>query len=205
MRHKEQECTRFFFASGLSKQRKPKTGVVYLSWVPPRMEVGTIRSLLGRAGGIGRVYLRRESAESRRTRAGLESGRTRAEWRDGWVEFTRRSAARRAVELVNGRAMTGPKRRGKWADDLWCMGLLKGFEWADLVAETRTAGRERMLKVRAELAAARREREFVEEIVAKGRRMERRAEAGEGARRVGRVFGQKRVMEKEEEEDVDEP
>ena len=84
------------------------------------------------------------------------------------------------------------------------MRLLKGFEWADLVAETRTAGRERMLKVRAEVAAARRERAFVEEIVAMGRRMERRAEAGEGARRGGRVFGQKRVIEREE-EDVDEP
>lgn len=185
----------------LSKRKKAKSGVVYISRIPPGMDVGALRALVGRVGQLGRVWLRAESAEARAERRALGSSRRRGEFMDGWVEFVKRGDAKRAVELLNGQAMCGATRRGRWADDLWCMRFLKDYTWGDLVEETCGGGRERTLKVKAEVAAARRERNFVEERVAMARKMGKKEGEREGVRR----FRQKRVIrEREWEEDMDE-
>lgn len=185
-----------------AEKKKRKRGVIYISRVPPGMDIGSLRGLLSRAGSLGRVWLRPESASSLAERRSLTGSRRRAEFRDGWAEFLRRKDARRAVELLNGRAMCGATRRGRWADDLWCVRFLPRYTWADLVEETCSGARERTLRVKAEVAAARRERAFVEERVAMAGRIER--EEG-GDRRPVRRFRQKRAIGKREwEEDVDE-
>lgn len=183
------------------KRSKPTSGVVYVSRVPPGMDVGALRSLLGRAGRLGRVWLRPESAEVRKERQALGSSRRRGEFRDGWVEFPKRRDAKRAVSLLNGRAMAGATRRGRWADDLWCLKLLRGYQWSDLVEETCAGARERTLRVKAEIAAARREKAFIEERVAMGRRIEK----DEREKKPVRRFRQKRaIADREWEEDIDE-
>lgn len=184
------------------KRKSPKSGVVYLSRVPPGMDIGALRSLLSRVGTLGRVWLRPESAASLAERRSLTGARRRTEFRDGWAEFVRRRDARRAVDLLNGQPMAGATRRGRWADDLWCMRLLRGYTWADLVDETCAGARERTLRVKAEVAAARRERSFVEERVAMAKRIERDEEA---KRKPVRRFRQKRTIEEQDwEEDADE-
>lgn len=185
----------------LSRQKKATSGVVYISRIPPGMDVGALRALLSRAGQLGRVWLRPESAEAHAERRALGSSRRRGEFMDGWVEFVKRGEAKRAVGLLNGRPMSGTRRRGRWADDLWCMRFLKDYTWRDLVEETCGGGRERTLKVKAEVAAARRERNFVEERVALARKIGEGGGEREGVRR----FRQKRIIsEREWEEDVDE-
>lgn len=184
-----------------AKREKPASGVIYISRIPPRMDVSAVRALLSKVGQLGRVWLRPESAEARKERRALGSTRRREEFRDGWVEFVKRSDAKRAARLLNGQPMAGALRPGRWANDLWCMRLLKGYTWRDLVEETCGGGRERTLKVKAEVAAARRERNFVEERVAMARKMRKGGGDREGVRR----FRQKRSIEvREWEEDVDE-
>lgn len=185
----------------IQKRSKPTSGVVYVSRVPPGMDVGALRSLLGRAGKLGRVWLRPESAEARKERRSLGSSRRRGEFKDGWVEFPKRRDAKRAVALLNGRPMAGATRRGRWGDDLWCLKLLPGYQWSDLVEETCAGARERTLRVKAEIAAARREKAFVEERVA----MARRITKNEGEKKPIRHFRQKRaITDREWEEDIDE-
>lgn len=169
------------------KQSSGKTGVIYLSRVPPGMELTSLRSLLSRAGPTGRIWLR--PADEEGTTGGQagskpESKRRRKRqttFRDGWVEFHQRRDAKRAVALLNGQAMAGAKKKGRFANDLWAMRLLPGFTWDDLGQEVFGSARERVLQVREEVASARRERAWVERRVDIGkhvaRKRKRRADA----------------------------
>jgi ESF2/ABP1 family protein len=167
-----------------SSKSKPRPGVIYLSRVPPGLDVGIVRSILGRVGPLGRVWLRAESKETVSARRSL-GGRRRAGFTDGWVEFVRAADAEAAVELLNGRPMTGATRRGRFQNDLWCLKMLPGFRWDDLVDESCGTRRERVLRVKSEVAAARRERAFVEQRAALARTIarnenRRRAEGDKG-------------------------
>lgn len=143
-------------------------GVIYLSRVPPGLELTALRSLLSRVGRVGRVWLRPIDGPSRDVNAmgvgggGVRKRRRHTAFRDGWVEFLRRADARRAVALLNGQPMCGAKKRGKWSNDLWAIKYLRGFTWDDLSREVFGSRRERQLKVREQVAAARRERAWVE-------------------------------------------
>lgn len=157
----------------LAKRVSP--GVVYISRVPPGLDVGIVRSILGRVGELGRVWLRAEAAEIVAERRSL-GGRRRAGFADGWVEFLRADDAAAAVELLNGQPMTGATRRGRFQNDLWCLRLLPNFSWDDLVEEACGSRRERVLRVKREVSAARRERAFVEQRAALATSIERNEE-----------------------------
>lgn len=171
-----------------------KPGVLYLSRVPPGLDVGIVRSILARIGALGRVWLRAESAEAVAERRSL-GGRRRAGFTDGWVEFARAEDAAAAVDLLNGQPMAGATRRGRFQNDLWCLRLLPNFSWDDLVDEACGTRRERVLRVKREVAAARREKAFVEQRAALatsiGRSEEKRR--AEAAQLAGEGEGQKLV------------
>lgn len=40
-----------------NSQKKPKRGIIYLSTIPPYMNVTKIREIFGQYGEIGRVYM----------------------------------------------------------------------------------------------------------------------------------------------------
>jgi ESF2/ABP1 family protein len=143
------------------RSESARAGVVYMARVPPGLDVGIVRSLLGRCGPLGRVWLRAETSETIAARRRL-GGRRRAGFSDGWVEFQRQRDADSAVALLNGQPIRGATRRGKFQNDLWCLRLLPGFSWDDLVDEIYGTRRERVLRVKSEVAAARRERAFIE-------------------------------------------
>lgn len=171
------------------RRRKGKSGVVYISRVPPGLDVGIVRSILGRVGPLGRVWLRAEEKETVAARRKI-GGRRRAGFSDGWVEFLRCADAESAVALLNGQSMTGATRRGRFENDLWCLRLLPDFKWDDLVDEACGTRRERVLRVKSEVAASRRERSFVEQRSALAKSIERRErqkaiEANEGVDSVG--------------------
>lgn len=152
------------------RKQTASSAVVYMSRVPPGMEIGALRALLSRTGKLGRIWLRPEDPEKIKERKAL-GGRRRSGYIDGWIEYTRKSDARTAVALLNGRAMNAAKRGGRWANDLWCLKLLKKYSWDDLIEETCGTKRERVLRIKAEVAAARREKHFVEERAALAKRI----------------------------------
>lgn len=176
----------------VEKRKTPKTGVIYLSRIPPGMERNKLRALLRPVCRTGRIWLRPEggsggaygnsshdrTGNARRSGEDGMDGETRQRrrqvaYRDGWVEFPSRRDAKRAVELLNGQPMAGAKRRGAFANDLWVMRLLRGFTWDDLRQEMLGSERERVLKVREEVASARRERTWVESRVALRKRIDK--------------------------------
>ncbi|KAH8172988.1 RNA recognition motif domain-containing protein [Sarocladium implicatum] len=140
-----------------------KSGVVYLSRIPPFMKPIKLRSLLQPYGTINRIFLAPEdpAAHARRVRAG---GNKKRSFTEGWVEFTRKRDAKAAAELLNGRTIGG-KKGSYYRDDLWNLLYLKGFKWHNLTEQIAAENAERTSRMRAEISKTTKEnKEFVRNV-----------------------------------------
>ncbi|PSN73284.1 hypothetical protein BS50DRAFT_568861 [Corynespora cassiicola Philippines] len=146
-----------------TKPKKDKSGVIYLSSVPPFMKPQVLRSLLSPYGNIGRVFLTPESTEHRQKR--LKSGGTRRKmFLDGWVEFLSKKDAKFVAENLNAQTMGG-KKRGRWHDEVWNIRYLSGVKWAHLVEQIQNENAERAARLRMEIAKDTREnKRFLENV-----------------------------------------
>lgn len=127
-----------------------KTGILYLSRIPPFMKPSTLRSLLTPHGTISRIFLTPEppKSHSARVRAG---GNKKRSFTDGWVEFARKRDAKGCAAALNARTL-GEGRRGGWyKDDVWNMKYLKGFKWHHLTAQIAGENAEREARLRTEI------------------------------------------------------
>lgn len=135
-----------------------KRGVCYLSRVPPHMNPLKLRQILSQYGDIQRIYLAPEdpAAQVRRKRVGGFRGQ---EFSEGWVEFTKKSVAKKVAKMLNGEQIGG-KRRSSFYYDLWNIKYLKKFKWDDLTEEIAYKNAIREQKLALEISAAKRERDF---------------------------------------------
>ncbi|EFW99301.1 u3 snornp-associated protein esf2 [Grosmannia clavigera kw1407] len=146
-----------------SEKAVQRSGVMYLSRVPPFMKPIKLRSLLSPYGTINRIFLSPEDplSHARRVRGG---GNKKRSFVDGWVEFVRKRDAKRAVDLLNGHAIGG-KKSSYYRDDLWNVVYLRGFKWHHLTEQITTENAERAGRMRAEIAQSTREnKEFVRNV-----------------------------------------
>lgn len=140
-----------------------KSGVVYLSRIPPFMKPAKLRSLLEPYGTINRIFLAPEdaAAHTRRVRAG---GNKKRIYTEGWVEFVKKRHAKAACELLNARTIGG-KKGSYYHDDLWNLLYLNGFKWHNLTEQIAAENAERASRMRAEITkTAKENREFVRNV-----------------------------------------
>lgn len=138
-----------------------KTGVIYISRIPPYMKPPTLRRLLSPHGTILRIFLTPEAHSTYLKRRSLGGNKKRS-FVDGWVEFSRRKDAKICAEAINAMTMGG---RGWYGDDVWNVRYLKGFRWDDLMAGVRQEEREREERIRVGLGREARERtEFLKGV-----------------------------------------
>jgi ESF2/ABP1 family protein len=146
-------------------QKTKKSGVIYISRVPPFMKPHTLQHFLAPHAphGLGRVFLTPEehAQHARRVKNG---GNKKKSFTDGWVEFVRKREAKGAVERLNGNVIGG-RKGGFYHDDLWNLKYLRGFKWEHLTEQIRHENAERAARVREEVRRTRREnRRFVEDV-----------------------------------------
>lgn len=180
-----------------------KTGVVYISRIPPGMNIHDLRRLLAPYGTLGRVFLTPEDADARRRRK-RSGGSSRACFLDGWIEFISKADAKRTVARLNTRIIGG-KKRSPFHDDVWNLRYLTGFKWNHLTEQIANENAERAARLRADISQSTKEnKRFVEGIekakVARGIE-EKKREKGEAvvelAQKVGQQhFAQNRVYSK---------
>ncbi|KAF1968299.1 hypothetical protein BU23DRAFT_263260 [Bimuria novae-zelandiae CBS 107.79] len=146
-----------------SASKKDKSGVIYLSRVPPFMKPSVLRSLLTPYGAIGRIFLTPEPSTSRAAR--LRTGGTRRKlFLDGWVEFLSKRDAKFVAEHLNAQIMGG-KKRSHWHDEVWNVKYLNGVRWAHLVEQIQNENAERAARLRVEIARNKKENErFLENL-----------------------------------------
>lgn len=193
-----------------TKKKKNKTGVIYLSSLPPYLKPSALKTMLLQRGfgPINRVFL---TPAVPSTGGGSKRSNRRKMYTDGWVEFESKKTAKICAETLNANIVGG--RKGGWYhDDVWNMKYLKGFKWDDLMEQMQRERSEREARRRIEDARARKEDKVFLAGVEKGKvvegirkkRQEKKAKSGDsGAENddtadleIRRVFKQNEVRTK---------
>ena len=132
------------------KAAKERTGVVYISRIPPGMRPTKVRHLMSQYGEIGKVYLQQEGAESsfryhsvfvltRKSDAKTAylrrkyTSTKKPHFTEGWVEFKDKRVARSVAAMLNATSIGG-KKGTRFRDDVWTMKYLPKFKW-DMLTE----------------------------------------------------------------------
>jgi ESF2/ABP1 family protein len=142
-----------------------RSGVVYISRIPPFMKPHTVKHFLSpyAPSGLGRIFLTPESQDAHKSRV-RAGGNKKRNFTDGWVEFVSKKEAKIAVETLNARIIGG-KKGGYYYDDVWNLKYLKGFKWRHLTEQIANENAERVARMRAEDARERREvREYLKNV-----------------------------------------
>ncbi|KAI1403581.1 Pre-rRNA-processing protein ESF2 [Hypoxylon fuscum] len=140
-----------------------KSGLVYLSRIPPFMKPTKLRSLLEPYGKINRIFLTPEDPQDRSRRI-RQGGNKKHMYTDGWVEFVNKADAKKAVDLLNARTIGG-KKNTYYRDDIWNLLYLKGFKWHNLTEQINSEMAERTSRMRAEISKSTKEnKDFVRNI-----------------------------------------
>lgn len=186
----------------LSAPKKDKSGVIYLSRVPPFMKPAVLRSLLTPYGALGKVFLTPEPSASRTQR--LRGGGTRRKlFLDGWVEFLHKRDAKFVADNLNAQTMGG-KKRGRWHDEVWNIKYLSGVKWNHITETIQNENAERSARMRVEISRGKAENKAFLENLEMGKMIEgiektrRDREEREGIEVGGKDEGA--VMENKEKE-----
>lgn len=176
-----------------SNKKTSKTGVIYISRIPPFMKPTALRALLAPYGPIGRIYLTPESHVSylNRKRAG---GNKKHSYIDGWVEFLSKRDAKDVAASLNAQTIGG-KKGSYYRDDVWNLKYLKGFKWHHLTEQMSNENAERASRLRAEVARTNRENKEFLSNVETARMLERAEKQRKKAEEDGNA-----VMDGEEEQ-----
>jgi len=139
-------------SEGSTDAKKRKTGIVYLSTIPPLMNVRVIRQYFSEYGTIGRIFLQPQKSAAWKNKPSRN-------FSEGWIEFTSKRRAKAVAELLNNKQVGG-KKKSQQFDSLWNVKYLPRFKWAHLderLAYERAAHKQ---KLRNEIAQAKREVNF---------------------------------------------
>ena len=140
-----------------------KSGVIYISRIPPFMKPHKLRSLLSQYGTINRIFLAPEDpmAHQRRVRNG---GNKKKMYTEGWVEFVNKKDAKDVCEMLNAQTIGG-KKGSYYRDDIWTLKYLNGFKWHHLTEQIAAESAERSSRMMAELQREKKEnKDFVQRV-----------------------------------------
>ena len=148
-----------------AQAKASKTGVIYISRVPPFMKPHTLKNLLKpfAPSGLDRVFLTPEDPTAHKSRV-KSGGNKKKQFLDGWIEFVSKREAKLAAETLNGHNIGG-KKGSYYYDDVWNLKYLRGFKWRHLTEQIANENAEREARLRAETTRERKEqREFLRNV-----------------------------------------
>ncbi|KAG0205856.1 RNA-binding ATPase activator esf2 [Mortierella sp. GBA30] len=196
------------------QKARERTGIVYLSRIPPFMKPVKLRHLLGKFGELGRVYLAPEDPKvaARRKKYG---GNKKQNFTEGWVEFMDKSVAKQVAKTLNA-TIIGGNKNSYYHDDMWNIKYLPKFKWDHLTERIAYENASRAQRLQAEINQAKRENKFILTNIEKSKMIKnmeetkaakRKAAEGEGTgspaaatesndAKIRRAFKQRRLGEK---------
>ncbi|KAG7662557.1 ESF2 [[Candida] subhashii] len=136
----------------LEKEQKriKRTGVCYLSRIPPYMKPSKLRSVLSRFGAIDRLFLKPEDSAIYHKRVKY-GGNKKKNFTEGWVEFVNKKDAKLCASTLNGNKLGG-KKTSYYYDDIINIKYLSGFKWLDLTQQIAKENEVRQAKLALELS-----------------------------------------------------
>ncbi|CAG8502850.1 1896_t:CDS:2 [Cetraspora pellucida] len=145
------------------EKEQNKTGLVYLSRIPPFMKPAKIKNLLSKFGEVGRVYLAPEDPKIKARRIKYK-GHRKQNYTEGWVEFMDKKVAKTVATALNTQPIGGNKRNF-YHDDLWNIKYLPKFKWNNLTEQIVYENRERTHRLQAEISKSRKEiKDYVKKV-----------------------------------------
>lgn len=140
-----------------------KSGIIYISRIPPFMKPHKLRSLLSNYGTINRIFLAPEDpmAHQRRVRNG---GNKKKMYTEGWVEFVNKKDAKDVCAMLNAQTIGG-KKGSYYRDDIWTLKYLNGFKWHHLTEQIAAETAEKGSRMMAEIQRGKKgNKDFVERV-----------------------------------------
>lgn len=162
----------------LAKEQKKikKTGVCYLSSIPPYMKPVKLRSVLSRYGKLDRIFLKPEDEASYKKRVKY-GGNKKKKYTEGWVEFVNKKEAKLCAESMNGNILGG-KKSSYYHDDIINIKYLSGFKWFDLTQQIAKENEIRQAKLSMEISQQQKLNKTFVNNVERSKRDQRKRKAG---------------------------
>nr|CAH7763154.1 unnamed protein product [Callosobruchus chinensis] len=143
-------------ADSPKKKKPPKRGIIYLSAIPPFMNVTKIREYFSAFGKVGRVYLQlKENNKDKPSKRRMATKK----FTEGWVEFERKSVAKTVARMLNNMQVDN-RKKSKQYDQLWSFKYLSNFKWTHLHERLAYEKAARRQKIRVEVQLAKKKSDF---------------------------------------------
>ncbi|XP_047520003.1 pre-rRNA-processing protein esf2-like [Pieris napi] len=145
-------------------KKKRKRGIIYLSTIPPYMNVAKIREIFSEFGEIGRIYLQSSA------KPGEKRKRVPNQFTEGWVEFKKKKIAKSVAASLNN-TQIGTRKKSRYYDMIWNIKYIPRFKWVHLserLAYEKAAMKQRL---RAEISQAKREAHYLQSNVEKSKKI----------------------------------
>ncbi|ODQ63683.1 hypothetical protein NADFUDRAFT_84301 [Nadsonia fulvescens var. elongata DSM 6958] len=138
-----------------AKKKIEKSGVCYISRIPPFMKPTRLRQIFSQFGELDRIFLTPEDSKvyAKRVKYG---GNKKKNFIEGWVEFTKKKNAKTAAFTLNNNTIGGNKNN-YYYDDILNVKYLPKFKWHNLTEQIALENQSRQSKLRAEIAQATKE------------------------------------------------
>lgn len=180
----------------LAKEQKKikKTGVCYLSSIPPYMKPVKLRSILSKFGKLDRIFLKPEDEASYKKRVKY-GGNKKRKYTEGWVEFVNKKDAKLCAQTMNGNIIGG-KKSSYYHDDIMNIKYLSGFKWFDLTQQIAKENEIRQAKLSMEISQQQKlNKTFVNNVErSKREQRKRKAEGDDGQEeKFRRTFDQRDI------------
>jgi ESF2/ABP1 family protein len=138
--------------------KAPKRGIIYLSTIPPYMNVTKIREVFGEFGKVGRIYLQLAETDSTNNKKSKQK-KVAKKFTEGWLEFERKSVAKKVAQLLNN-TQVSTRKKSKQFDCIWNIKYLSNFKWTHLHERLAYEKAARRQKLRTEIQLAKKKTNF---------------------------------------------
>ncbi|KAL1513444.1 hypothetical protein ABEB36_002855 [Hypothenemus hampei] len=151
---------------GSEKKKVSKKGLIYLSSIPPYMNVLQIREILGQYGKVGRVYLQLADKDQKVQDKKKKKKRIAKKFTEGWVEFEKKCVAKRVAAILNNTQISN-RKKSKFYDYTWNMKYLSNFKWTHLSERLTYEKAERNKALKAEIQLSKKKANFFSSNIGK--------------------------------------
>ncbi|CAJ0567764.1 unnamed protein product, partial [Mesorhabditis spiculigera] len=158
------------------ERKQHKSGVVYFSVIPPGFNVAKLTDEMNMysKGCVGRIYLvPTRASEKFKTRTAPENNdrgskkKRHLTYKEGWVEFSRKSVAKRLAKSLNG-VEVQVKAKHPASGTMWLCKYLPGFKWIHLMEQMDYERKVSMQRMKVEITQAKKVAEHFATQVEKG-------------------------------------
>ncbi|XP_039755715.1 pre-rRNA-processing protein esf2-like [Pararge aegeria] len=164
----ENNCNELSDSEPVNVKKTRKRGIIYLSTIPPYMNVAKIREIFSQYGDVGRIYLQSSSKPGEKRRMRKPNLFT-----EGWVEFEKKSVAKSVTANLNNTKI-GTRKRSRYYDMIWNIKYIPRFKWIHL-SERLTYERAAMKqRLQAEISQAKKEAHYLQTNVEKSKKLKKK-------------------------------